>query len=51
MVPAHTVSPATSYALAAQFGNTVSALEDGKRQSREALDALNQGVERSLTEK
>jgi nuclear migration protein JNM1 len=41
------------HASSAQFGNTLSALEEEQRQSHEALDALNQaveGVEGSLAE-
>jgi nuclear migration protein JNM1 len=41
------------HASAAQFGNTLSALEEEQRQSREALEALSQaveGVEGSLAE-
>jgi nuclear migration protein JNM1 len=44
---------ATLHASAAQFGNTLSGLEEEQRQSREALDGLSQaieGVEGSLTE-
>jgi nuclear migration protein JNM1 len=44
---------ASLHTSAAQFGNTMSALEEEQRQSREALDALNQaieGVEGSLAE-